>query len=129
MKTIFAMLILAAGTGGAQTVTVPGATQYQVNLTWTAPTGCTSTTPCTYNVYRVPGTVTIGAGTAGATLVGTTASQTVAYSDTTVATGTTYSYAVETIQGGANSVPSNTFTVAIPLVPGAPAGLSGSVGP
>ncbi len=130
MKRIFAALaILTLATlVHAQTVTVPPASTYQVNLTWTAATGCTVAAPCTYTVYRLPGTVTITAGTTGATLVGTTAAQTVAYTDSTVVSGQTYSYAVETVQGGANSAPSNTFTVAIPLAPSAPSGLSGSVG-
>jgi hypothetical protein len=128
-RFLAALAFVFAASISAQTVTVPNGTTYQVNLTWTGPSGCTATAPCTYAVYRVPGTVTITAGTTGATLVTTTAAQTTAASDTTVASGNTYSYAVETIQGGANSVPSNTFTISIPLAPAAPAGLSGSVGP
>ena len=103
-----------------QTVTVPSPSTYSVVLSWTAPAGCTATAPCTYAVYRLPGTTTITAGTTGATLVATTASQTVSATDTTVAAGLTYSYAVETVQAGANSAPSNTANVTIPNVPSAP---------
>jgi len=126
IAVFLALVALAAAHG--QSVTVPPASSYQVALSWTAPASCTAATPCTYNVYRVAGTVTIGAGTTGATLVGTTAAQVVTYTDATVAAGNTYSYAVETVQGGANSAPSNTFTISIPLTPSAPAGLNGSIG-
>ena len=125
---VFIFVLLASLAAHAQTVTVPPASSYQVALSWQAPSTCTATNTCMYAVYRMPGTVTITAGTTGATLLGTTAAQVVTYTDTTVATGNTYSYAVETVQGGANSAPSNTFTIAIPLAPAAPTGLSGSVG-
>jgi hypothetical protein len=125
---VFVLLVLASVTH-AQTVTVPQPTTYAVVLSWNAPTGCVAATPCTYAVYRVPGTVTITGGLAGATLVTTTTSQVVTVTDQTVASGQTYSYAVETLQGGANSAPSSTVTMTLPLVPSAPTGLSGSVVP
>lgn len=130
MKRFFATLVLfaLATLAGAQTVTVPNATSYKVVLAWTAPTGCTTAAPCTYAVYRVPGTVTLSGGLTGATLVTTTAAQAVTASDTTVVPGQTYSYALETLQGGANSAPSATVTVTIPFVPAAPSGLTGSAG-
>ena len=129
MKSIFAALVILAiaTVAHAQTVTVPQASTYAVAVAWTGPASCTTTAPCTYAVYRVPGTTTITAGTTGATLVGTTASQIVAFTDNTVTAGQTYSYAVETVYEGANSGPSNTVTVTIPLVPSAPTGLTGSV--
>jgi hypothetical protein len=121
----FALFALAA-LAQAQTVTVPaGSPTESVYLTWTAAAGCTAATPCTYAVYRVPGTATITGGTTGATLVTTTAAQALTATDSTVVAGQTYSYAVETVQGGMNSVPSNTVTLAIPLVPSPPV-LSGS---
>ncbi len=113
----------------AQTVTVPSPSTYSVVLSWTAPAGCTTAAPCTYAVYRLPGTVTISAGTTGATLVTTTASQVVSATDATVAQGLTYSYAVETIQGGATSAPSNTVNVTIPNVPSAPTVIIVTVAP
>ena len=119
---LFALVALAQ----AQTVTVPaGSPTESVYLTWTAPSGCTAAAPCTYAIYRVPGTATITGGTTGATLVTTTAAQALTATDSTVVAGQTYSYAVETVQGGMNSVPSNTVTLAIPLVPSPPV-LSGS---
>jgi hypothetical protein len=131
MKRILAVLAFfaLAVIGSAQTVTVPaGSPTKSVYLSWTAPDGCVLATPCTFAVYRVPGTATISGGTTGATLVTTTASQAVAATDSTVVSGQTYSYAVETVQGGMNSVPSNTVTLSIPPTPGAP-GLSGSIAP
>ncbi len=125
---IAALALLAIATAAhAQTVTVPQASTYAVALAWTGPASCTTAFPCTYAVYRVPGTVTITAGTTGATLVGTTASQIVTFTDNTVTPGNVYSYAIETVQGGANSVPSATVTVTIPLAVPAPTGLTGSV--
>lgn len=101
----------------AQTVTVPGAPS--VSLTWTAPASCTTAAPCQFAIYRLPGTVTITAGTTGATLAGTTGNQAVAFVDSTVPPGT-FSYAVETVQAGVNSVPSNTVSLIVPIAPAAP---------
>jgi hypothetical protein len=114
---ILALLFAAIGIAGAQTVTVPGSPA--VSLTWTAPAVCTTATPCQFAIYRIPGTVTIAAGTTGATLAGTTGNNAVSFVDSTVTPGT-FSYAVETIQAGANSVPSNTITLVVPTAPPAP---------
>jgi len=122
------LLALIAGPAFAQTVTVPGPTTYNVALSWTAPvdsTGaalCTVASPCTYNVYRVPGTTTITVGTTGATLVNAAPVSAVTATDANVANGQTYSYAVETVQGGQTSVPSNTANVTIPKGTSAPTG-------
>ena len=121
LKILQVFALASVGLVQAQTVTVPvGSPSASVYLTWNVPTSCVSATPCNFAVYRVPGTVTIASGTAGATLITTTASQAVAATDSTVVSGQTYSYVVETVQGGMNSVPSNTVTLPIPLVPNAP---------
>lgn len=121
MKRIFfylATLMLAAVGCRAQQPT----TTWQVNLTWTAPAACTATAPCTYAVSRtvpVNGVCPATTGTNYA-LVGTSSSQATIYSDTSVASGTSYCYIAQTVQGGATSAPSNTATVAVPVNPSAP---------
>lgn len=124
MKTLFALAFFAvASVAHGQTLSAPPpANSFSVALTWTAPAGCTAATPCAYTVWRTV------SGASTWSLVLTTAAQTVTASDTTVASGTSYQYIVETIQSGANSAPSNVVTVAVPLVPAAPTGLTGSVG-
>lgn len=133
---VIALFALAVAGVHAQTVTVPVGTTYAVALNWTPPSSCSG---CAYNVYRVPGTVTITGGTTtGATLVvsgtlGTTCptgvtSGNICYLDASVPNGATYTYAVETELNGVNSVPSNSFAIAVPLPPAAPTGLGGSAG-
>ena len=110
---------LFAGLLSAQTVTVPPASSSAVVLNWTDPGVC-GTPPCTFQAYRVPGTVTIVAGTTGATALPVTAAGATTLTDASVTVGNVYSYAVETIQGGLNSVPSTTVTVTIPTPPPPP---------
>jgi hypothetical protein len=98
----------------AQATVPPAAATYSVSLSWTGPAGCAVATPCTYAVYRAPASTGIYA------LLGSSASQTVSYSDTTVAAGISYIYEIETVQAGANSAPSVAVPVTIPAVPGAP---------
>lgn len=95
---------------------------YEVNLTWTAPSVCTTAAPCTFPISRT--TITAGATcpTTGSSyaLVGTSASQATTFSDTTVAAGTSYCYVAQTTQAGATSAPSAPFSIAVPTLPVAP---------
>jgi len=104
----------------SQTVTVPPASSSTVTISWNQAVGCNAAVPCTYTVYRVPGTVTIAAGTTGATALGPTTAQATSLVDSTVSPGSTYSYAAETADAGGVSGPSSTVTVAIPAAPVAP---------
>ena len=134
MKRILTLLsilpLLITVAHSQATVTVPGPPTSQVVLTWVVPAECTATPaptiPCTFQPYRIPGTGTIAVGTTGATALSVTAVNATTATDTAVTAGTTYSYAVETVQG-INSVPSNTITVTIPSVPPAPV-LNGATG-
>ena len=106
---------------------VPPASNHVVNLTWTAPastgtwSGCTTSNPCVYAVYRCSSGATICGDTSQSawkeiTTIATRPSGT-AYTDSTAAGLTAY-YVVETVQGSSNSGPSNTT---VPLtVPGTP---------
>lgn len=125
-----AFLVLALLAAGCHAQVPPASAGYNVNLTWTAPaasgtwTGCTTATPCVYAVYRCAGTAAAcanfsGSGWAEITTPATRPSG-LAYTDIT-ATGLDVNYTVETVQGGANSGPSNTYNVAVPGVPLAPA--------
>ena len=96
----------------------PIAATYQVNLSWTASVSCTTAAPCTYAVLRSVH------GNNQWVDIQTTASQTVTAIDSSVGVGTTYDYVVEAVQNGTNSSPSNTATIAVPLVPSAATGLS-----
>ena len=96
----------------------PIAAAYQVDLTWTASSSCTTSAPCTYAVLRSVH------GSNQWVDIQTTALQAVTATDLTVGSGTTYDYVVETVQNGTNSSPSNTATIAVPLVPSAATGLS-----
>ena len=109
---------------------VPPATAHKVTLTWQAPvagstwSGCTTTAPCVYAVYRCTGDST-ACGTLSSTAwteitTTTTRPSGTSYVDTVVTGGTTYTYAVETVQGTDNSGPSNTTTATIPQTPGSP---------
>lgn len=129
MKPILALLaVLLGSVAYAQaTVTLPPATPEQVILTWTASTGCSSTAPCTYQVYRATGTCpSTLPGSTGWTPLAPTASQAVTQTDLTVAFSTTYSYVVEAVQGAVNSGPSNCITIATPPALAAPTGLTGN---
>lgn len=100
--TLLAMLIVAAATVYAQaaTVSLPGPPTHQAKVGWTAPSVCNSTTPCTFQVYRIAGACpAILNGSPGWTLVGTTAPQVGSYVDTTVSAGATYAYAIYPVQG------------------------------
>jgi fibronectin type 3 domain-containing protein len=84
------------------------APSYSVKLSWDAP--ASSADPvASYDVYRVV------SGGSSYTLVGSTTSGTTAYTDDSVSDGTTYVYYVVSVDAEGNeSVPSNTYTAAIP---------------
>ncbi len=130
MKKILAILLSLGVVAGCH-AQVPPATSHAVDLTWTAPAasstwgGCTTAAPCVYAVYRCTGTAS-ACGTLSSTAwaeVTTAATRPggTSYSDTTVSGGTSYTYAVETVQGPEYSGPSNTTTAAVPATPLAPA--------
>jgi hypothetical protein len=82
------------------------AASYSVDLKWDAP-GSSSEPVVGYKVYRATG----GGGFEPLD----TTSDTLTYTDTTVASGTSYSYEVMSVDSeGSESSPSNTYTVAIP---------------
>ena len=129
LLTLAAIGCLALVTVGCQ-AQVPPATPHQVTLTWQAPSssstwsGCTTAAPCAYAVYRCTGTAT-ACGTLSSTAwaeltTATTRPSGTSYVDATVAGGTSYTYAVETVQGSDNSGPSNTTTATVPQTPAAP---------
>ena len=114
LLTVTALFVLSLGIAAraqGTTVPVPTATTYTANLAWPLPAGCSA---CTFQVYCVPGTVTITPGTV-ATLVATTAAGATTAIDASLAPGQTLSCAVVSVLAGfPDSVPSNTVTVTIP---------------
>lgn len=133
-------MMLAASVARAQTV-------LNVSLTWTAP-GCAATVttdssgveltgPCNSQVYRA--SIASGAQCPAFSATAYTEiaaaqpenASAAAYVDTSVATGSTYCYAVtDTFAlGGAPSGLSNIFPITVILqgTPGTPSGLSGTV--
>ncbi|HKW16780.1 MAG TPA: hypothetical protein VJO35_04670 [Terriglobales bacterium] len=85
------------------TTTATTGTAHSVNLSW----GASTTAGVTYNLYRSDSS---GSGYA---LVAS-ALTTLSYSDTTVASGTTYYYVVTAFDGGAESSYSNQATAVVP---------------
>ncbi len=81
---------------------------YQVNLSWNAP--ASSPDPVTgYNVFRAP------TGTTTYQQLNTSTVTATNYIDGSVQNGTTYDYVVKSVDAvGSSSVPSNTYTAAIP---------------
>jgi Abnormal spindle-like microcephaly-assoc'd, ASPM-SPD-2-Hydin len=84
---------------------------YQVNLTWDAPTDSAAAV-VGYNIFRAP------SGGSMYQQINSTEDSSTSYSDTTVASGTTYDYYVESVDSsGVSSVPSTTTSVAVPAAP------------
>ena len=100
-----------SSTGASASVSLTGTGDqpaYQVNLTWNAPSSPNDPI-AGYNVYRAP-----SGGTIYQLLNGSVTSETT-YADTTVQSGITYSYYIETVDtSGLSSVPSSTVSLAIP---------------
>jgi len=99
-----------SSTGSPAIVTLSGSGitgTYQVELSWNAPTG--SSDPIAgYYVFRAT-------GTGGYSQLNSVADTQTAYVDTTVISGTTYNYYVETVDtSNLTSVPSTPSTISIP---------------
>jgi Abnormal spindle-like microcephaly-assoc'd, ASPM-SPD-2-Hydin len=96
--------------GSTATVSLTGtgtAVAHQVDLSWDAPTG-SSDPVAGYNIYRATGSGSF-------TRINSSPDTAVNYIDTTVISGTTYSYQVTSADpSGAESVPTSPVTVTIP---------------
>ena len=99
-------VISLSGTGGTV-----GAGSFQVNLTWDAPTDSSAPAVVGYYIFRA-----IAGSTMYQQLNPTGESETqTAYTDTTVASGTTYDYYVESVDSnGVESAPSSITSVPVP---------------
>lgn len=100
-----------ATSGGTATISLAGtgtsSTGYQVQLSWTAPSS-SSDPVAGYNVYRA------ASGGTYQKLNGSV-NQPTAYTDTTVQSGTTYTYEVMSVDASGNqSAASNVYSAAIP---------------
>jgi len=81
---------------------------HSVDLTWTPPSS-SSVTITGYHIYRAI------AGSGTYTLLNSSLDTQTAYTDSTVAAGTTYTYEVKSVDSaGVESTPSNQFTATIP---------------
>ena len=91
-----------SGTGEASTAA------YQVNLNWNAPTS--SSDPVSgYNIYRATGS------SSAFEKLNSSVNSPLSFADSTVQGSTTYEYYVTSVDSsGAESVPSNTATIAVP---------------
>ena len=101
-----------SSTGTTSTISLSGtgmaASNYEVSLTWDAPTG-SSDPVAGYNVYRAV------SGSSTYQLLNSSPDATTAYTDVTVQNGTAYIYYVKSVDAEGNqSAPSNTYTVSIP---------------
>ena len=129
---ILALILGAAAAASAQAASPMTQTSFQVALTWSLPaasgtfTGCTSSTPCAFVVWRAPATVSGGTATCPTAassymLLTTTASQATTYSDQSVTSGATECYVLQSSQGASgNGAPSAPFQAAIPTAPTSP---------
>jgi hypothetical protein len=100
-----------ASGGSTATISLSGTgttVSYEVSLNWSAPTN--STDPVAgYNIYRATGS------TSSYQLLNTSVTVPTTYIDTSVQSGSSYSYYVESVDAQGNqSVPSNTFNVSVP---------------
>lgn len=114
------LALVAAGCHGQ----IPPPTTHVVNLTITAPAGCTSSSPCTYAIYRCSASATACADTTNTAWAEITNSANrisgTSYTDSSAA-GLTAFYAAAAYQGAGHSGASNIvgpFVVpASPLAP------------
>jgi hypothetical protein len=96
--------------GGNVSVALSGtgtSASHQIVLTWNAPTG--SGDPIAgYDIYR-------STGSGSAQLINSSIDSQTTYTDTSVTSGTTYTYYVTSVdQSGVQSTPSNSVTVSVP---------------
>ena len=124
-----AIEVKASGTG---TATAPGSptgltatatSSSQINLSWTAPTSNGGSAITGYKIER-----STDGGTTWSTTVANTASTGTTYSDTGLASSTTYTYRVSAINSVGTSTPSNTASATtsgtVSSVPQPPTGLT-----
>ena len=135
MKRLPILALVLALVGCGSSVNLPAQqpqTAFQVNLTWTPPTSCSTASPCTYILSRA--TIAAGSTQCPATTgsiyleVGVSNLQAVAWTDTAAVAGQTYCYIAQTVQAGATgppSAPSN--VVVIPMNPSAPGTMSATI--
>jgi len=104
-------VISNASSGATQTISLSGtgsAASYAVKLSWDAPSN-SSQPVAGYNIYRAQ----VGQGSY--VLLNSSPISTTSYMDSSVASGTDYSYEVMSVDSqGVQSSPSNVFTVDIP---------------
>jgi hypothetical protein len=110
-KTGTVTLVSNASSGGTATIALSGtgqSTTYAVDLSWGAPSS--STDPVTgYNVYRSAN------GGSSYQLLNASVSTPTTYTDSTVQSGGSYQYYVESVDAqGKQSSPSNTWSVTVP---------------
>lgn len=136
MKRILSTLLILLGVAaiGCAHGQIPPTT-WQASITWQLPvatvnlTGCTAVQTCVFAVSRAAianGAACPPTNGSGYTLVTTTAAQATSALDSSVTSGQSYCYIVQTQQvippatQAATSAPSNSASVAIPLSPGVP---------
>jgi hypothetical protein len=102
-----------ATSGATSTISLTGtgssaSTAYRVELSWDAPAN-SSAAVTGYHIYRAP------SGSTAYQLLNTAVNTPTTYTDTTVQSGTTYTYEVMSVDAaGAQSAPSNVYAAAIP---------------
>ena len=105
----FLLLALVSGVSQAQattTVNFPAAQQHSASVSWTAPTQCSSSLPCTFQVYRAVGACPATLpGSPGWVLLTPTPITAGSYVDQTVAAGTTYAYGIYASQAQSTGPP------------------------
>jgi hypothetical protein len=104
------LAISSNSSGGNVSVALSGtgtSTSHQVVLTWNAPTS-SSDPVAGYDIYR-------STGSGAAQLVNSSIETQTTYTDTSVTSGTTYTYYVTSVdQSGVQSTPSNSVSVSVP---------------
>jgi hypothetical protein len=127
IPALFAMCVLLGwlSIGCSQAQVAP--TGFKVNLSWTAPAGCTTASPCTFVASRI----TLAAGVTSCPAVNTATPNYAPLNAASPSTGTTFAdttapglnvcYIAQTEQGGQVSAPSNVVgPFAVPASPLAP---------
>jgi fibronectin type 3 domain-containing protein len=100
-----------SSTGTTSTISLSGtgvATSSETNLSWDAPTA-SSDPVAGYNIYRAV------SGSSTYQMLNSSINTSTSYTDTTVASNTSYTYYVESVDAEGNlSVPSSSYTVSVP---------------
>jgi hypothetical protein len=128
MKRLFASLIFLVAAAGCR-AQLPVTTSYNVNYSATAPPTCTPANLCQI-AYSFAAQVSGSCpATTAATyaLACTSTSGTATCQQSTVTPGQTFCAIAQTVQGGANSLPTVPILVAIPAIPATPASPAASL--